>query len=122
MIRILLVDDHQLFRETFRWRLTGDAEIEVVGEAAGAQDAWRLTDALAPDVIVLDVTLNGVSGLAAALEVFRRDRRRRVLFLSMHHDTDTIAQALSTGASGYAVKDQPFDAVRTAILAVARGE
>jgi two-component system, NarL family, nitrate/nitrite response regulator NarL len=122
MIRTLLVDDHQLFRETFRWRLTGDPEIDVVGEAAGAQDAWRQSDALTPDVIVLDVTLNGISGLAAALELFRRDRRRRVLFLSMHYDADTIAQAFSTGASGYAVKDQPFDAVRTAILAVARGE
>lgn len=122
MIRVLLVDDHQLLRETLRWRLTGDPEIEVVGEAPGAYEAWRLADALRPQVILLDVTLPGTSGLAAAAELLRRDRRRLILFLSMHSDVATIARAIGVGGRGYCVKDQPFDAVRAAILAVARGE
>lgn len=121
-LKVALVDDHQLFREGLRAILAMQPDMNVVAEAGDAREAYGVIDTTQPDVVVLDVSLPGVNGIAAAREITRRDPRRKILVLSMHVGEDYVAQALSAGATGYALKEQSTSEVIEAIRAVARGQ
>jgi two-component system response regulator NreC len=121
-LRVALVDDHLLFREGLRALLSSQADIQVVGEAADARQAYNIVEAEHPDVVVLDLSLPGVDGIAATRELRRRAPGGKVLMLSMHTGEEFAAQALAAGASGYALKSQPSVNVVEAIRTVARGE
>jgi two-component system response regulator NreC len=121
-VRVALVDDHQLFRDGLRTLLNAQPEMEVVGEAADASSAYGTVDSTSPDVVVMDVALPGVSGIAAAREILRRDPKRRLMFLTMHAEEEFVVQGLSAGAIGYALKHQPASQVLEAIQDVARGQ
>ena len=120
MRTVLLVDDHPLYRAGLHARLV-DSGLGVVGEAASAHEAYLMTEERNPDVVVLDVSLPGESGIAAARELRRRKPGLRILMLSMHSDEDSVTQALSAGAFGYALKDQDSDVIIDAVLEVAEG-
>jgi DNA-binding NarL/FixJ family response regulator len=121
-LRILLVDDHDLFRQGLRVAIEPHRDLSVVGEAADARGAVTAAEAYRPDVVVLDLTLPGADGLAVAGDVLRAALRPRILVLSMHSSDAYVRAALATGVSGYALKSQPAPAVIEAIRAVGRGE
>jgi two-component system response regulator NreC len=121
LTRVLVVDDHQLFREGLCAMLETQPELEVVGEANDAPSAYAEVAAKQPDVVVMDVSLPGTSGIVATRELVRRDPERRVLLLSMHGEEDVVVEGLAAGALGFAMKAQPAREVVLAIGEVARG-
>src|ERR1051325_7924057 len=96
-IRILLTDDHTLFRQGVRNLLASEADMEVAGEAANASEAVAMVQQLRPDVVLMDVGMAGLSSFEAARQI-RRDRpETRVLFLSMYDDEDYLAECVELG-------------------------
>lgn len=120
-IRIVMTDDHTLFRQGVRNMLAAEADMEVVGEASNATDAVALAQQLRPDVVLMDVGMTGMSSFEAT-RLIRRDRpETRVLFLSMYDDEDYLNECVQLGASGYVLKDSPCDQLLMAIREVHRG-
>src|SRR5688500_201453 len=107
MLRIVVADDHTLFREAIRRILSAEADIEVVGEAADAAAAIALADSLHPDIVLMDLGMPGTSSFEATRQIKLRSPRTRILFLSMYDDEDYLTRAMDSGASGYVLKDAP---------------
>lgn len=120
-IRVLLVDDHAVVRAGYRSLLEDGGRIEVVGEAADASGAYAQYCARAPDVVVMDISLPGGSGVAALERIRMRDRQARVLMFSMHEDAIFATHALRAGARGYITKSSAPEVLVGAVLAVAAG-
>jgi two-component system response regulator NreC len=120
-LRIALVDDHVLFRDGLRALVSAAGDLLVVAEASDARTALLLLEAANPDVLVVDVTLPGSSGIALAREVLRLLPKCRVLVLTMHASEEYVIHALAAGATGYALKSQPAGEVIEAIRAVGHG-
>src|ERR1700760_3833146 len=104
MIRLILIDDHELFRAGLRALLEQDSELSVVATANDAREARQIVAQHPCDLIVVDVTLPGSGGIALARDLKREDPARRVLMLSAHHHLDFVAEAFDNGADGYALK------------------
>jgi len=121
MTRVLLVDDHLLLRDSLRPLLKA-AGFDVVGEAADGQTALRLAVEVAPDVVVLDITLPDLSGIDVTRQLATMAPNVRVLALSMHFEPHCVTGMLAAGAAGYVVKDEGFDDLVRAIKSVARGQ
>lgn len=121
-MRVLLVDDHVVFRQGLCGLLGLDSRFDVVAEAGNAREAYTALEKMRPDVVVLDLALPGANGIAAAREMVRRQTGCRVLMLSAHSERPFVAQSLGAGALGYALKTQPIDEIKTAINRVGRGE
>ena len=120
-IRVLLADDHAVFREGVRLLLETRGEFEVVEEAATGQEAVDLARALRPDVILMDIGMPGMNGLEATRRI-RADRpESRVLILTMHGTDDYFFSALEAGASGYVLKEAASNDLVNAIESVHRG-
>jgi DNA-binding NarL/FixJ family response regulator len=119
--RILLVDDHALVRAGIRALLETLPRTEVVGETGDGLEAVRLAGELAPDVILLDITLPGLNGLEVAARVARLGAGTRVLMLSMHASPEYAARAFAAGAAGYLNKDAAFDELATALESILAG-
>jgi two-component system, NarL family, response regulator NreC len=120
-IRVLITDDHTLFRQGIRTLLSAETDIEVVGEAADAAEAARLTHSVHPDVVLMDVGMTGMSSFEATRQIRKERPETRVIFLSMYDDDDYVAECVAVGASGYILKDNPADQLITAIREVHRG-
>ena len=121
-IRVLLADDHKLFRAGIRALLQTVPGIEIVAEAADGREALRLIAAHRPDVALMDIMMPNLNGLDAAARVGRVFPRTRVVILSMNADEDSVLKALRSGAAGYLVKTADPAELELAIRAVARGE
>lgn len=122
MIKIMLVDDHPLFREGISARLSLSHSIEVIGEAESGDEALKLLEVLKPDIVLLDINLPTMSGIDM-LEVLReKNPDTKVIFLSMHDDKEYIVRAIQAGAQGYLLKDVGGDEMIKAIEAVHAGE
>jgi DNA-binding NarL/FixJ family response regulator len=122
LTKILLVDDHAIVREGYRRLLEDEASICVVGEAGNAAQACEQVRSLAPDVVVMDIALPGVSGIEATRRMLKDQPQLRILMFSMYDDAIYARRALEAGALGYLSKaSAPEDLVR-AIYAVSRGE
>jgi two-component system nitrate/nitrite response regulator NarL len=120
-LRLVLIDDHLLFREGLRGLISTEPDLAVVAEGADAREVYPLIDAEAPDIAIVDISLRGSSGIAATQEIVRRRPDCKVLILTMHANEDYAAQAFAAGASGYALKDQGMSELLEAIRVVARG-
>src|SRR5690606_22269616 len=120
-IRVLLVDDHAVVRAGYRGLLQGSGCIEVVGEAADASGACTLYREHAPDVVVMDISLPGRSGIVALERILARDSGARVLMFSMHEDAIFATHALRAGARGYITKSSAPEVLVEAVQAVADG-
>jgi two-component system nitrate/nitrite response regulator NarL len=121
-IRVLIADDHAVVREGIRRILDGEPEFSIVGEAGTAADAVRLAGAHQPDVVVLDITMPGGSGLDAASAIRTEAPGAAVLMLSMHDHAEYVRESMRAGAQGYLLKDSAATELRQAVRAVHRGE
>ncbi len=120
-IRVVLVDDHAVVRTGYRGLLEDSGRILVVGEASDAAGAYHLYCEHGPDVVVMDISLPGGSGIAALAQILARERRARVLMFSMHEDVIFASHALRVGARGYITKSSAPDVLVDAVLNVAAG-
>ena len=120
-IRILIADDHPVFRSGIRAILEGEADAEVVGEAATADEAISLAEQLRPDVVVMDLHMPGVGGIEATRRIVERDLAR-VLVVSMLEADATVVEAVRAGAAGYLLKGAGGPEMLRALRAVASGE
>jgi DNA-binding NarL/FixJ family response regulator len=121
-IRVLIIDDHPLFRQGIRWSLEDAADIEVVGEAENGQEALKFTERLNPDVVLVDINLPGLNGLEVARVIKRRDPRMGIIVLSVYEDDDQLFQAIKVGAAAYSSKDVNPEDLLHFIREVARGK
>jgi DNA-binding NarL/FixJ family response regulator len=122
MIRLLIIDDHEMVREGLKAMLVTEQDFSIVGDAANAEQALELIERLRPDVALLDVRLPGVSGIEVCRTVTERYPATAVIILTTFTDENLVASCIQAGARGYIVKDiERFDLKRY-IRAVARGE
>jgi two-component system, NarL family, nitrate/nitrite response regulator NarL len=121
-VRVLVVDDHTLFRRGIQSLLGADPRMQVVGEAADATQALRLAAALQPQVILLDNHMPGPSGVQALAGLRECAPQAQVLMLTMSEDEGDLAAALRAGARGYLLKTADADVLCEAIVRCARGE
>lgn len=121
MIRLLLADDQDLIRRGLSVLLEIDPELEVVGEASNGQEAIDLVAGLAPDVVLMDVRMPVMDGVAGTAEICQKFPQTKVLVLTTFDDRDYVARALKAGASGYLLKDTPFEELSQAIRLVCKG-
>jgi len=121
-VRILVVDDHTLFRRGLTALLSREPQFQVVGDAADAGEAQRRAQALQPDLILLDNHLPGVNGVDALPALREAAPAARVLMLTVSEDEHDLAAALRGGACGYLLKTIEGDALATAIRRAMRGE
>lgn len=122
MIRILIVDDHAIVRAGIHALLQLHRDFDVVGEAADAGEAMRQVQALQPDVVLMDIGLPGIDGLAATHAILDVAPQTRVLILTQHENREYIIPALRAGSAGYVLKRAPDDTLIKAIRAVYQGE
>lgn len=120
--RILLADDHAVLRAGLRLLLDAQPDLMTVGEASDGLEVLDRATALQPDIILLDLTMPRLGGLAALRELRQRAPGTRVLVLTMHADQEYLRQALSQGAAGYVLKQAADQELLAAIRAVVRGE
>jgi DNA-binding NarL/FixJ family response regulator len=121
-IRVVVADDHVIVREGIRQVLDGTEGITVVGEAGNGEEAFDRAQALVPDVVVLDVSMPGESGLEVAKRLKRALPATRVLMLSVYDNTEYVLEAVRAGADGYLLKDSSPAELRQAIQKVIAGE
>jgi two-component system, NarL family, response regulator NreC len=120
-IRVLLTDDHTLFRQGIRTLLGAEPDMEVVGEASNAFESVTNAQQTRPDVVLMDIGMNGMSSFEATRQIRRERPETKVVFLSMYDDEDYLAECMEIGGSGYVLKDSPSDQLVTAIREVHRG-
>jgi DNA-binding NarL/FixJ family response regulator len=120
-IRVLVVDDHDLFRTGLASLLAAQPDIEVVAQASGGRLGVRLADELKPDVVLMDVRMPDLEGPDATREILERDPSIRVLALTVVSDDADVAAVVEAGACGFLAKDTPIDGVVLAVRAAAQG-
>jgi DNA-binding NarL/FixJ family response regulator len=122
MIRVLLVDDQALFREGLEMLLSVQPDIQVIGEASNGLEAVNLAEELQPDVVLMDLRMPKLGGVAATQRLLKASPASRVLVLTTFDDDEDIFKGLRAGAVGYLLKDVSAEKLTEAIRAAARGE
>jgi len=121
MIRVLLVDDQSLIRQGLKVLLELEPDLQVVGEAENGQRAIALVETLQPDVVLMDIRMPVMDGVAATREIVERFAGTKVLVLTTFDDDQYVAAALGYGGQGYLLKDTPSEELAAAIRAVHKG-
>ena len=121
-IRLLIADDHPVVRDGLSGMFSGEDGFEVIGQAANGAQAVTLACALEPDVILMDLRMPEMDGVAAIAELARQKVAARVLVLTTYDTDSDVVRAVEAGATGYLLKDSPRDELLRAVRAAARGE
>jgi two-component system response regulator NreC len=121
MIRLLLVDDHEIVRAGLRMLFQAEAGMEIVGEASSGDEALQLVESLRPDVVIMDVAMPGMNGIEATRRIRATSPESGVLALTMHEDEQYFFAMLGAGASGYIPKRAAPDDLVSAVHAVSQG-
>jgi DNA-binding NarL/FixJ family response regulator len=122
LVRILIADDHQLFRDGLRALLQSAQDIDLVGEAASGEEAIQLATSQQPDVILMDLQMPGINGIEATRRIVQVSPGVKVLMLTMFDDDQSIFSAMRAGARGYVLKGIKHDEMLRAVRVVASGE
>ncbi|TAK33013.1 MAG: response regulator transcription factor [Chloroflexota bacterium] len=117
-IKVLLADDHDPFRRTLRRLLESNPDVEVVGEAENGRMAVEQADRLAPDVVVMDIAMPEINGLAATRLIRKRLAHVRVVVLTVHDSEEYVSAAFDSGASAYVLKEEMREALLPALVRV----
>lgn len=120
--RILIIEDHTLLRAGLRALLTQGGEFEVVGEFDNGRDAVRSLGTLAPDLVLMDLSMPGMNGIEAIAEIRQRQPQLRILVLTIHRAEEFVQESLRAGANGYVLKDASHDELRVAMRSVMNGK
>lgn len=121
-IRILIADDHTLFRDGLRAIFNTLPDTEVVGEAAAGAEAIAQTEQCQPDVVLMDIQMPGLNGIEATRQIMRASPHIGVVIVTMFEDDDSVFAAMRAGARGYVLKGADQEEVLRVVRAVARGE
>ncbi|MFD2705638.1 response regulator transcription factor [Salibacterium lacus] len=121
MIRLVLIDDHQLFREGVKRILDMEKNFEVVAEGDDGDEVVSLVEENDPDVVLMDVNMPGTNGVEATRDLIGKYPDVKVLILSIHDDESYVTHVLKTGAAGYLLKEMDADALIEAVKVVGRG-
>lgn len=116
-IRVLVVDDQDLYREGLRTLLSLHPEVDVIGEACNGEEALHLAEALRPDVVLMDLHMPVMDGATATRQLLRRQPACRVIMLTTFDDEESRARGREAGAAAYLLKDTPLDELIAAIRA-----
>ncbi len=119
--KIVIIDDHQLFREGVKRILDFERDFEVVAEGDDGQEALQLVEQYAPDVVIMDINMPSVNGIEATKQLVEANDETKVIILSIHDDETYVTHALQTGARGYLLKEMDADALVQAVKVVADG-
>ncbi|MCP4995056.1 MAG: UvrY/SirA/GacA family response regulator transcription factor [Gammaproteobacteria bacterium] len=122
MIKVLIIDDHELVRTGFRHILGDDPDIEVVGEADSGEGAVKMVAELKPDLVLMDVNMPGIGGIEATRKIRRQSPHTQVIAVTVHTDAPFPEQLHDAGAKGYLTKGCPADELFEAIRTVASGK
>lgn len=120
-MRILIIDDDKLVTASLKTILEADEDIDVVGTGYSANEAIELYDSIKPDVLLMDIRMDGMTGIEAAKIIIQKYSSAKILFLTTFSDDDYIAKAFLTGAKGYILK-QDFESIISSIKAVYMGQ
>jgi DNA-binding NarL/FixJ family response regulator len=121
-IKVFLADDHLIFREGIRSLLLKAGDIQIVGESGSGEETVRMVKELMPDVVLMDITMPGITGLEATARIRQFAPQMKVLILTMHETDQYVAQMLQVKASGYVVKSASASDLLSAIRAVNQGD
>jgi DNA-binding NarL/FixJ family response regulator len=121
-IRVLLADDHRLLREGLRAMIQSQPDMQLVGEAEEGRKAVQMAEEVAPDVVVMDISMPGLNGIDATRQIRHHNPAVKVVALSAHSDHRMTSGMLTAGASGYLLKHMAFEELAAAIRAVANNE
>ncbi|MBA2374766.1 MAG: response regulator transcription factor [Rubrobacter sp.] len=121
-VKILIADDHPVVRMGIRGMLDGEPDIEVVGEAENGGEAVEMVAKLRPDVVLMDLRMPNMDGVAATEKITKDHPETRILVLTTYESDADILRAIETGATGYLLKDTPKEDLFAAIRTVAKGE
>jgi two-component system, NarL family, response regulator DegU len=119
--KIVIIDDHQLFREGVKRILDFEPSFEVVAEGDDGSEAISLVDQHQPDVVIMDINMPNTNGVEATAELIEKYPESKVIILSIHDDENYVTHALKTGATGYLLKEMDADALVEAVKVVADG-
>ncbi len=119
--KIIIIDDHQLFREGVKRILDFEKTFEVVAEGDDGGDAITLVEEYKPDVVIMDINMPNINGVEATRQLIKKYPESKVIILSIHDDENYVSHALKTGASGYLLKEMDADALVEAVKVVADG-
>ncbi len=120
-VKLIIVDDHQMFREGLVNLLSGSGKVEVLAQAKNGKEAVEKALQLKPDVVLMDIGIPIMNGVEATKKILQENTAIKVLALSMHENKEYIKDILDAGASGYILKNSPFDQLLSAILSVSEG-
>jgi two-component system response regulator NreC len=121
-IRVLVADDHAIVRAGLRMLIKAEADLELVGEATGGFEAIEKVNSLKPDVLVLDLSMPDLDGIAVTRNLKYSDSGCAILILTVHEDDALLRESIKVGAAGYIIKHAAEDELISAIRAVNRGE
>lgn len=121
-LRILLADDHPLFREGVAHSLESAKDLTVVGQACSGEEAIELTCTLQPDMVLLDINMPGIGGIEAARRISAEYPNMRIMMLTVSEDHESLLSALKSGAHGYVLKGVSANELRAIVRSVAHGE
>lgn len=113
--RVMLVDDHKMFRDGLRGLINAEPGMEVVGEAVDGKEAVEMARRLSPDVVVMDISMPVMNGIEAMRHLIRQNPKVRVIMLSMYSSGPLVRSVLSAGAAGYILKGSDFSELAEAI-------
>jgi two-component system, NarL family, response regulator DegU len=119
--KIIIIDDHQLFREGVKRILDFENSFEVVAEGDDGSEVMNLFELHQPDVIIMDINMPNINGIDATQQLIAKHPQAKVIILSIHDDENYVTHALKTGATGYLLKEMDADALITAVKVVAEG-